>query len=274
MKSQSSPLALAAILGALALVTPSLAAHNGPDLSEDEVQCQLRSQYVMASFARRYTKCLNKCAKRTGSSAAAQCPEASACALGPANATCRCLVRARDQAIAGQDRCVDCPECYEGGSCHTDAISKTDALAAWGEALFFSDSPAVFCDDSSSVDGLQDGEAKCQIATAKALPFFARAKSLCLRECRLSEHEGSTPPGSCDAPLSSNPNASASTLACIDRAEVKAALKIDKRCGPSGNAPECWNGRTSTQWVALMEQMVDDEDADFFCASPSPAFVD
>ena len=59
MRYPSSSLGLAAVLGALAVVTPGLAVHNGPDLNEDEVQCQLRSQYVMASFARRYTKCLS-----------------------------------------------------------------------------------------------------------------------------------------------------------------------------------------------------------------------
>jgi hypothetical protein len=276
MKHPSSSLGLAAVLGALAVVTPGLAAHNGPDLTEDEVQCQLRSQYVMASFARRYTKCLSKCAKSAGSNAlaAATCPEVSACTGGPANATCRCLVRARDQAAAGQELCTDCPECYADGACEADATSKTDALAAWGEALFFFDSPSVYCDDSSSGDGLHVAEAKCQIATAKALTFFARAKLICLRQCRLDEHDGVTPPGSCDAPLSSNPNASAATEACIDRLEVKTALKIDKRCGFAGNPPECWNGRTSMQWVALVEQMVDDTDDNFFCGSPSPAFLD
>jgi hypothetical protein len=152
--------------------------------------------------------------------------------------------------------------------------SKTDALAAWGEALFFFDSPPVYCDDSSSGDGLHTAEARCQDATAKALAFFARAKVVCLRKCRLNEHEGKTPVGSCDAPLSSNPSPSASTVACINKAEVKAALKIDKRCGSGGNPPECWSGRTSTQWVALVEQMVDDSDDSFFCASPSPAFLD
>jgi len=275
MRYSSSSLGLA-VLGALAVVSPGLAVHNGPDLNEDEVQCQLRSQYVMASFARRYTKCLSKCAKSAGSNAlaAATCPQASACPGGPPNATCRCLVRARDQAAAGQDLCTDCPECYADGACHDDATSKIDALAAWGEGLFFSDAPSIYCDDSSSGDGLHVEEAKCQIATAKALTFFARAKLICLRQCRLNEHDGATPPGSCDAPLSSNPNASASLEACIDRLEVKTALKIDKRCGLYGNPPECWNGRTSTEWIGLVEQTVDDTDDSFFCASPSPAFLD
>jgi hypothetical protein len=184
------------------------------------------------------------------------------------------LVRARDQAALGQALCNDCPECYADGSCEADVTSKSDALAAWGEGLFFFDSPPVYCDDSSSGDGLHPSEERCQAATAKSLTFFARAKVVCLRKCRLSEHEGKTPVGSCDAPLSSNPSPSADAVACINKAEVKATLKIDKQCSSGANAPECWSGRTSAQWVTQVEQMVDDGDDVFFCASPSPAFFD
>ena len=266
--------AITAFVATIAATAPPAAA----DLNEDEVQCQLRSQYIMGSFARRYSKCLLKCALRSPSraEAAANCPEAAACSFGPTNTTCRCLLRARGQAVDGQvGRCGDCPECYAGGSCNTDATGKTNTIAAWAESLFFSGPTPVYCDDSASSDGLDPAEAKCQQTTAKALPFFARAKTLCLRKCRLAEHDGSTPVGSCDAPLSSNPGAQATAESCVAGAEAKAVLKINKRCDPTtGNPPECWGGRTASQWVAVAEQLVDDEDPSFFCASPSGAFLE
>jgi hypothetical protein len=259
-------------------VPPAAAVHNGPGLDEDEVQCQLRSQYIMGSFARRYAKCLLRCALKSPSraDAAANCPEAAACSFGPTNTTCRCLLRAREQAVEGQvGGCSDCPECYAGGSCDTDATGKTNTIATWAESLFFSGPTPVYCDDAASGDGLAPAEAKCQQTTAKALPFFARAKTLCLRKCRLAEHDGSTPVGSCDAPLSSNPGAQAAAANCISDAEAKAVLKINKRCDPTtGNPPECWGGRTASQWVDVAEQLVDDGDPSFFCASPSGAFLE
>jgi hypothetical protein len=275
-----SIIAVAATLATLLIAVPrGNAVHNGPDLSEAEVQCQLRSQYIMGSFTRRYAKCLLKCAQRADSraDAAANCPEAAACSFGLANATCRCLLRAREQAVDGQVvRCdSDCPECYADSSCNADATAKTDTIASWAESLFFSATPALYCDDSASVDGLHPAEAKCQQTTAKALAFFARAKTLCLRKCRLSEHDGSAAIGSCNAPLSSNPGANPTAEDCIGGAEAKALLKIEKRCNPTtGNPPECWSGRTGPEWVDIAEQFVDDGDPSFFCASPSPAFLD
>ena len=271
--------AIAAFVATIAATAPpAFAVHNGPGLNEDEVQCQLRSQYIMGSFARRYAKCLLKCALHAPSraDAAANCPEAKACSFGPTNTTCRCLLRAREQAVEGQvGRCSDCPECYAGGSCDTDATGKTNTIAAWAESLFFSGPTPVYCDDSGSSDGLAPAEAKCQQTTAKALPFFARAQSLCLRTCRLAEHAGSTPVGSCDAPLSSNPGANAEAEVCVAAAEAKAIDKINNRCNPTtGNPPECWGGRTPSQWVQVAEQLDDGEDPSFFCASPSGAFLE
>jgi hypothetical protein len=128
---------------------------------------------------------------------------------------------------------------------------------------------------SASGDGLAPAEAKCQQTTAKALPFFARAKTLCLRKCRLAEHDGSTPVGSCDAPLSSNPGAQPAARTASPARRRRPVLKINKRCDPTtGNPPECWGGRTASQWVAVAEQLVDDEDPSFFCASPSGAFLE
>src|SRR5262249_20362399 len=136
----------------IAALIATIAATAAPAtaLNENEVQCQLRSQYIMGSFARRYSKCLLKCALRAPSraDAAAHCPEAAACTFGPTNTTCRCLLRARGQAVDGQvGRCSDCPECYAGGSCDSDATGKTNTIAAWAESLFFSGPTPVYCDD-------------------------------------------------------------------------------------------------------------------------------
>ena len=254
-------------------------------LSAEESSCQLRtSRIVLSSFSRRYAKCLLKCTQHADSRAAAaqNCTLTGACAFGIGNPTCRCLDRAILQASDGEVKaCGDCPECYTSGgadpnpSCSNDADAKTSAIGSWTESLFFSGSPAVYCDDSASVDALTVPEARCQHSTAKALAAFAREKAQCYTTCRTLERGGGTPAGSCDAPVLSNPGGNIDAKTCVQRAEARAALRIDKQCGLSGeNRPECYNGTSGNGWVTIEEGFIDGQDASYYCASPSPAFLD
>jgi hypothetical protein len=126
---------------------------------------------------------------------------------------------------------------------------------------------AVFCDDSSSGDGLTPEEAKCQDTTAKALSNFASKKGLCYRKCRADEHKGKIPAGSCTPPAS-DPK----TTDCISKLETKTATLIDKKCEPlGGDRPECYGSTDGAGWAGLVETGVDSasgqDQGDLYCQS-------
>ena len=241
------------------------------ELTLAEGVCQVRaSRNVVATESRRYAKCLLKCAQHLGSlaSGATECPIANACANGgQANPDCRCLNRAIEVAVAHEvDGCTDCPECYAGGACDTDANAKSDTVAMWSESLFFTNSPAIFCDDSASPDGVTVAEGKCQQSVAKTLAGFARKTARCYADCRNSALGGGTP-GACDAPILTNPAADAKTRACVENAQVQAALRIDKQCGgPAEKRPECYGPTDGQGWVTIEQNFVDMQDPVYFCA--------
>lgn len=238
--------------------------------------CQVRaSRNVVATESRRYAKCLLKCAQHVGLSfAASQCPLANACAGGLANPDCRCLDRAIQTAVAHEvDGCPDCPECYvnTGGdpnpSCEPDANAKSDTVAMWSESLFFTNSPAIFCDDSGSADGLTVGEGKCQQSVAKTLAGFARETARCYADCRNAALSGGTP-GACDAPILTNPAGDPKTVTCVQNAQAQAALRIDNQCGiPTQNRPECYGETDGQGWVTIEQAFVDQQDPVYFCAN-------
>lgn len=263
----------ATILG-LALVTALPVAAQ--ELTADEVSCQQHSSFVMASLVRRSAKCALKCAKATGAALADErCTQTGACALGADNLTCRCYTRAAASAVRTESRrCPDCPECYVniGGDpnpeCTSDAETKADTVDSFIESLLLTGAPAVFCDDSASLDGHTLAESKCELAAAKALGTFAKQKAVCLADCREGERDGSVPAGGCTPPIATNPNAPLVTKACVARWEGKTIEQIQKHCDPAagGARPECWGARDGSAWAAVVEDFVDGEDATYFCA--------
>jgi hypothetical protein len=272
---------LAIVLATLLLAAMPAAAQ---ELTADEASCQQRSSFVMASYGRRYSKCALKCAKKLGApTAASSCTESGACGLGGNDKTCRCFDRAALTAVRTQvGRCSDCPECYvnNGGDtnpeCQSDAEAKESTLGAFVDSLFFTGSPAVFCDDSLSLNGHTLAETKCQLATLKSLGTLARQKALCLADCRELERAGQVLPGGCDPPLLTNPNAPSTARNCVSRWESKSIDKIAKRCEPSegGAKPDCWGAQDGPAWVAMVENFVVAQDPTYFCAFPSGAFLE
>lgn len=265
-------IAAGAVLWALAVDVFHPAA---AELTAAEAVCQVRaSRNALATLSRRYAKCLFKCAGHADSRslAAQQCLRASACGVGPTDPTCRCIEYAIAQAVDHEAAgCLDCPECYVGGGdpnpdCTPDASSKADAVGVWSESLFFSGSPAVFCDDTPSPDGLTIPEVRCQLSTAKTLAVLSRQAARCHSTCRVAERAGLTPPGSCDAPLLTNPNAQQAAKGCVQSAGATAALRIDKQCGIAGeNRPQCYGATNGAGWVAMEESFIDGQDASYFC---------
>jgi hypothetical protein len=196
---------------------------------------------------------------------------AQACLGGLADPNCRCYDRAFAVAIEHEvDGCLDCPECYvDGGgnpnpTCAPDAQAKADAVAAWSEQLFLSGSPAIFCDDTGSGDGLTVAESKCQQSVAKTLAAFCGRRRAATRIA--ATPRSTAPEPACDAPILTNPSPDAKALLCVERAQALAALRIDKRCGAAGeNRPECHGSILGAGWVNLVQGFVDGQDASYYC---------
>lgn len=254
---------------ALALVTApgrAVASHD-PDLSDDEVKCQLGTSLAIGKFITDKAKCLTKCEQgaRQGNNPASDCTPPYA------GTTLACVTRAETKAEGlEQSKCAkDCPECYTGGDCAADASARVADAEAEVDVL----RALVYCDDSASLDGLTKAEAKCADTVAKALGNFARKKLNCYSKCRKDEHKAKVPAGSCTPPPS-DPKASA----CVGKEEAKAAFLIDKQCdatvNPKADAPECHAAQTGAGWAALVEAAVDAGQPGLHCGSPSGAFVD
>jgi len=261
--------ALQAVTGAacLALMTGMAWAQHDPDLSKDEVKCQLGTSLATGKFITDKAKCLTKCEQgaRKGQNSAADC-------VPPyAGTTASCVQNAEGKAQGlEQSKCAkDCPECYTGGDCTADSVARTMGTEGQVDIL----RALVYCDDSGSGDGLTKGEAKCADTVAKTLSNFAKTKLNCLSKCRRDEDKLKVPVGACNPPPS-DPKSSS----CIQKATDKAVLLIDKQCDPAVNpkaeAPECFAGQNGAGWVALVESAVDGGDADLYCGSPSGAFLD
>ena len=259
--------ARAIVTAAVALSVVVLATPVAAQVTDDESKCQIGASLAVSKFVTDKSKCLIKCEQGARKSL----NPASDCDPDFAGTTQACVQRAEDKATGlEQSKCAkDCPECYQGGDCAADSNARVEDAENQVEVL----AALVYCDDSGSTDGLSAAEAKCADTTAKTLSNFAKKKLNCYAKCRKTEHQGSIPAGSCTPPASD-----ATTQACIQKEETKAAFLIDKKCDPnvSSNAdsPDCWAGRTGTQWAALVESAVDMGQSSLYCASPSGAFLD
>jgi hypothetical protein len=237
-------------------------------VTKDESKCQTGGSGVIAKFVAAKQKCITKCeaGARKGQNPATDCdpPYAgttAACITDPVKG-------AEAKAVAGfQKACSkDCPECYSGGNCTTEANTRVTNTETQVDVLV----AVVYCDDSASGDGLTTLEAKCQDATAKTLAKFVGAKSKCYAKCETAEASGKLPPNSCNPPTAADPK----TAACVDKAEAKSIAGIDKACAPpKGESPECYAGSNGTSLTGLVETAVDSTLPGTYCASPSGAFV-
>ena len=251
----------------LALVAGLASASHDPDLTADEVKCQLGTSLAIGKFITAKAKCLTKCEQgaRKGLNPSTDC------APPYAGATLTCVDNAEGKTEGlEQSKCAkDCPECYTGGDCVADSQARTADAETQVDVLRL----LVYCDDSGSGDALTKAEAKCADTVAKTLSNFAKKKLNCLAKCRKDEDKLKVPAGSCTPPPS-DPKASA----CVQKEEDKAAFLIDKQCDPAVNpkaeAPECFAGQNGDGWAALVEAAVDNGDAGLYCGSPSGAFLD
>ncbi len=238
-------------------------------LTKDESKCQTGSASAIAKFVAAKQKCITKCeaGARKGSNPATDCNPPYA------GTTATCIqdpikgAEAKAKAAIAKACTKDCPECYSGGNCTTEANTRVAATEAQVDLL----ATVVYCDDSASPDQLTKAEAKCQDGAAKGLAKFVGSKSKCYSKCESAEASGKLPPNSCNPPVAADPK----TAACVAKAEQKAQAAIDKGCvPPKGESPECYGSSvTGAFLVATTEAAVDGTLPATYCASPNGAFV-
>lgn len=249
----------------LALGGSALAIHDA-DVTDEEAKCQQKASIGSWRFFAKKAKCIASCQKAVfdGSGSASDC-------VPPfAGSTQGCVNGIEGKTSAGI--CKACggtstPECYAGGNCQQTAEDKVGAIEDEVDALM----PEIFCTESGTLEPL---EFKCELALAKYLGYFAAAKAKCFAKCRLLEHKGIIPPGGCTPGAVNDPTGK--IVECLNKINLKTAPRLDRYCdtGQGGDAPECHSGRTSGDWIALAETAYDDHDAEFYCGSPSGAFLE
>jgi hypothetical protein len=251
-----------ALLAALSLLPPVAAyATHDSDLTDPEVGCQIGTSRSIGKLVSKQILCVDTCYALafSGQTAFANC-------VAPfGGVTAGCVQTAADK-YEGRIRggcSKDCPECYSGGDCPTEAGAKVDDAAAHVVSLVGD----IFCDDSSSADGLTFVEFRCQRYAARALAKFEAAKRKCLDRCHRGEHRAKVALGSCVPSAVSDPE----TVECIAREEQKAIVHIDPFCEPTGSPssgkPECgpYASLDGAGWVAAVEAAIDARDATLYC---------
>jgi len=239
-------------------------------VTDAELDCQAATAKAMGKFTSSRSKCITKCNQgaRKGTNPLSDCVPG---AFG--GTTAACAEAAEEKAAETEvKKCVtDCPECYDGdgmcapGDCACDSVELSEEVAAAIDLY----AGLVYCDDSGSGDGLTATEAKCQDTATKALAKFVGKRLKCFQKCHQNVQKGELSPGVCDLPVS-DPE----TIACLAKASSKAAPAIDKACEPlGGNRPECFGSLDGAGWTSLIGGVVDGYDPEFFCGSPSGAFL-
>jgi hypothetical protein len=244
------------VLGGIARAT------HTPDVTDDEAKCQLKTSLVIAKFVNKKAKCVDACQKRAFKNPSLL-PD---CSPPFGGSTFGCVTTAEGKSAGKiKSSCAkDCPECYSGGDCHTEADVKIAAAEAHVDALLAD----VFCDDTGSTDGLTNAEFKCQRAVRKFATKFLADKMKCYAKCRKGEHKGKVAVGDCEPPP-----ADLKTQLCIQKRETRWAERIDTKCefavNPSADKPECgsYPANDGAAWVAAEEAEVDAQDAGFYCGS-------
>ena len=157
----------------------------------------------------------------------------------------------------------DAPECYGAADCNMIGDGFKTTIEGQIDPLLAD----AYCDDSASPDGLTAAEGKCQDTVVRYLGTFLAKKAHCLAKCHAVEFKSGQPVGTYCSPGSLT-DPTGRTQTCPDRLSTKARFYIDRGCNPvtyGADPPECHNGRSSSDWVALAESAVDGQDASFFC---------
>jgi hypothetical protein len=251
---------------AMALCATVVAGPAGAQPSPDELKCQLNASKTVAKFAGAKVKCINKCwaGVRKGTMGL-DCDPAG----GRDTATQTCIDAAEDKSNVGQGKkcTADCPECYNNADCPADAAGKTATAETLVDTQDSGGPASVHCNGGT----VTDVQGKCQDNAAKTLAKLVAALGKCSQKCKGNEAKGKADPGSCTPPATDP-----ATDTCIQAAKAKCAVSLDKKCGAISATPPCWApaADSGAEWCGVVEGVVNSQYNEFFCGSPSGAFLD
>lgn len=249
------------VFGGAVLAAALLVGNASAQTVGDENKCQQNASKAVSKFVGSKVKCLNKCWSSFRKGDPVDCLD-TAQDGDPRDATTQaCINAAETKSNEGQaKKCTaDCPECYNGGNCPADASGKTDTT----EGLVDTQDNGIHCNPG----GVTPDEAKCEDNTSKVLAKLVASLAKCTQKCRANEEKGKAAPGSCTPPPSDS-----STQGCISAAKAKCAAGVDKKCG--ANTPACYSGANGTLLCNTVASLVDGQYNEFFCGSPSGAFLE
>jgi hypothetical protein len=227
MDTAGKALILVALLATLA--PRGVAAQESPDtITRAEHQCQDAFGHALASFSEATGACLAECETSPGR----RCD-----VFSPDTITGDCLSRAGATAqipVLRQCAGTDCPECYGGG---LDCPAYADST--FSETAFFVEQAiaALYCDDSSSADGLTRAEQSCQRGLTRASGRFIQTLQRCFANCQQAVQRGATGFSSCESAFLDTPTFDPRTQRCIDRARAGLLDSCNNHCA---DPPDCF----------------------------------
>jgi hypothetical protein len=272
---------MVAAAGSLCLIASSVPAQFPPvtDPTKDEFKCEQNAAKSLAKFTNAKAKCISKCFKafrKLGGPYTACYPPFT---LDPKTDACIHDSLKGAEAKAGASivkKCVkDCPECYDAqdpGICTDGTGTNPFVVDSEGRIDIFPS--LIYCTEGAATTPTKD-EAKCEDAVSKNLTKFVGSKTKCYQKCTKNEVKGKIMRGTCGVPPGTIPATDPATVACIQKAEGKAADKIDKTCEKSlpTSKPACYGPLMGAGWVGLVEPQVDAVTPMVGCGSPSGAFL-
>src|SRR5262245_35079191 len=238
------------IAGVCLAASPSMAQVG---VTKDELKCESGAGKTLAKFVSSKGKCVQKCLATqrkaavpsySGCFAPFADPTTNSCILDP-------LKGAESKARTGISKvCTkDCPECYSDQD--PNLCTTGEPFVGTTEANIDTFNSIIYCLENGATTPTKE-QAKCEDGLAKSLAKFTGAKAKCYAKCNDSVFKGKAAVGSCTPPAGPPPFDPVAK-ACIDKAESKAALAIDKVCVDVSANPPCFLFTTGAGWVNLTE---------------------
>jgi hypothetical protein len=223
-------------------------------LTRPEFQCQNAFGRSLVAMSNGTGACLAECRSSPGRRCELFFPDAI---------TADCLSRAQSTAQIPLLRdCAgsDCPECYDGGDCSEYTISAfSQAATLVDEAI-----AQLYCDDSSSADGLTRAEQQCQRGLSRASGRFVEALLRCFANCEKTVQRGATGFSSCESAFLDTPTFDPRAQRCVDRARATLLTSCEGHCQ---DPPDCFGFSCPQAAVAVEAQTLGLQPATY-CQEP------
>jgi hypothetical protein len=246
---------LLALLALLASLTPlRVAAQESPgSITAAEHQCQNAFGKALVDFGAGTAACLQQCETNPGR----RCDP-----FFPDTITGDCLSRVRASAqgrVLRQCAGTDCPECYGGGlDCASYANSAFSQAASTTQQAI----GLLYCNDSSSPDGLTRAEQRCQEGLVRDSGHFVEKLQGCFASCAQAVQRGATGFSSCEAAFLDTPTFDPKTQRCVDKARARLLSSCGEHCT---DPPDCFPYSCS-ETAQLIEQQALAADPTTYCA--------